>query len=182
MARIHVERYKFCPQCGGPLEKCRLTASKPERLCCSNCDFIFFLDPKLVVLALVPMNGGLVLVRQARADRRDLWVLPGGFVDLGETLEEATAREVHEEICLSIRVSRLLNAYSYLGEQKVALAYLTEYISGELAPGDETLEARVFSPEEIPWDLLGFKTTRQAIRDYLRTLGSVRSALITVGL
>ena len=182
MARIHVERFKFCPQCGGPLEKCRLKASRPERLCCSNCDFIFYLDPKLVVLALVPMNGGLVLVRQAKAGRRDLWILPGGYVDLGETPEEATAREVQEEICLSVRVSRLLNAYSSPGEQKVVLAYLTEYISGELAPGDETLEARVFSPEEIPWDLLGFQTTQQAIRDYLRTLGPVRSALITVGL
>jgi ADP-ribose pyrophosphatase YjhB (NUDIX family) len=164
------------------LEKCRLKASEPEQLCCSNCDYIFYLDPKLVVLALVPMDGGLVLVREAKAGRRDLWVLPGGFVDLGETLEEAIAREVHEEICLSIRVSRLLNAYSYPGEQKVVLAYLTEYLSGELAPGDKTLEARVFSPEKIPWDLLGFNTTRQTIRDYLRTLGPVRSARISVGL
>lgn len=173
MARIRVESYKFCPQCGGPLERRRLKAGDPEQLFCPRCCFIFYLDPKLVVIALVPKDGGLVLVRQAKACRHASWVLPGGFVDLGEPLEEAVAREVLEETHLAVRVSRLFKAYSYPGAQKVVLTYVTEYLSGELAAGDETLEARVFTPEEIPWDLLGFRTTREALQDYLRSLGPV---------
>ena len=176
MARIRVESYKFCPQCCGTLERRRLKAGEPEQLCCPQCGFIFYLDPKVVVVAVVPKDGGLVLVRQDRACRRDSWVLPGGFVDLGEPLDEAITREVLEETHLSVRVSRLLQAYSYPGAQKVVLAYLTEYLSGELAPGDEALEARVFTRDEIPWDHLGFQTTREALKDYLRTLGPVRSA------
>lgn len=169
MARIQAEKYKFCPRCSGLLEKRLLKAGDPEQLFCPKCGFIFYLDPKVVVIALVPRNGGLVLVRQDRPCRRDSWVLPGGFVNLGESLEEAVVREVQEETLLSIRVNRLLNAYSFPGSQKVVLSFITEFLSGELAPGDETLEARIFAPEEIPWDQLGFRTTGLALRDYLST-------------
>jgi NADH pyrophosphatase NudC (nudix superfamily) len=176
MARIRVESYKFCPQCGGPLERRQFKAGDPEQLFCPRCYFIFYLDPKLVVIALVPKDGGLVLVRQAKACLRDSWVLPGGFVDLGEPLEEAVTREVLEETHLSVRVNCLFKAYSYPGAQKVVLTYVTESPSGELAPGDEILEARVFTPEKIPWDRLGFRTTRETLQDYLRSLGLVLHA------
>jgi NADH pyrophosphatase NudC (nudix superfamily) len=169
MARIRAENYKFCPQCSGPLEKRLLKVGDPDQLFCPQCGFIFYLDPKVVVVAMVPKDNGLVLVRQDRAYRRDSWVLPGGFVNLGESLEEAVVREVQEETRLFIRVNRVLNAYSYPGSQKVVLSFITGYLSGELAPGDETLEARIFSPEEIPWDRLGFHTTGWALRDYLST-------------
>ncbi len=169
MARIRAENYKFCPQCSGPLEKRLVKAGDPEQLFCPQCGFIFYLDPKVVVVAMVPKDNGLVLVRQDRDYRRDSWVLPGGFVNLGESLEEAVVREVLEETRLSIRVTRVLNAYSYPGSQKVVLSFITGYLSGELAPGDGTLEARMFSLEEIPWDRLGFRTTHLALRDYLGT-------------
>jgi 8-oxo-dGTP diphosphatase len=167
MARIRPENYKFCPQCSKPLAKHLVKVGDPEQLFCPQCGFIFYLDPKVVVVAMVPKDNGLVLVRQNRTYRHDSWVLPGGFVNLGESLEMAVVREVQEEPCLSIRVNRVLNAYSYPGSQKVVLSFITGYLSGELAPGDETLEARIFSPEEIPWDRLGFHTTRWALRDYL---------------
>jgi 8-oxo-dGTP diphosphatase len=169
MARIRAENYKFCPQCSGLLEKHLVKVGDPEQLLCPQCGFIFYLDPKVVVVAIVPKDNGLVLVRQDRDYRRDSWVLPGGFVNLGESLEEAVVREVQEETCLSIRVNRVLNAYSYPGSQKVVLSFITGYLSGELAPGDETLEARIFTPEKIPWDRLGFQTTGWALRDYLST-------------
>ena len=63
MARIQAENYKFCPQCGGPLEKRLLKACDPQQLICPRCGFIFYLDPKVVVVALVPKDDGLVLVQ-----------------------------------------------------------------------------------------------------------------------
>jgi NADH pyrophosphatase NudC (nudix superfamily) len=169
MARIRPESYKFCPQCGGSLGKRLVKPGDAEQLSCVRCGFIFYLDPKVVVVAMVPKDNGIVLVRQDRAGRRDSWVLPGGFVNLGESLEEAVVREVQEETHLLIQVNHVLNAYSYPGSQKVVLSFVTGYLSGELAPGDEALETRLFSPEEIPWDRLGFHTTGWALRDYLST-------------
>ena len=165
------ETYKFCPQCGGALEKRLLKAGEPERLVCTRCGFVFYIDPKLAVIAIVPLNGGVVMVRRGIEPGYGLWVVPGGFVDVGEPVEEAVVRETLEETHLLVRVERLLNLYSYRDSATVVAAYLTQYQRGNLAAGDESLEARVFVPAEIPWDEIAFRSTRAALTDYLKLLG-----------
>ncbi len=165
--------YKFCPQCGGPLANRLLKAGDPERLVCTACGFVFYIDPKLAAIALVPLDGGLVLVRRAIDPGYGLWVVPGGFVDAGEPVQEAVVRETLEETHLTVRVKRLFNVYSYRNHRTVVLAFLTEYLKGELAAGDETLEARVFRPQEIPWEKIAFSSTRDALREYLKIEGNL---------
>jgi len=159
--------YKFCPQCGGHLEKRLIKEGEPERLVCTACGFVFYIDPKLAAIALVPLDGGLVLVRRAIDPGYGLWVVPGGFVDAGEPVQEAVVRETLEETRLQVRVKRLFNVYSYRDHRTVVLAFLTEYLKGELAAGDETLEARVFALEEIPWEKIAFQSTRDALAEYI---------------
>jgi 8-oxo-dGTP diphosphatase len=166
--------YKFCPQCGGQLEARLIKAKEPERLVCTVCGFVFYLDPKLATIALVPLEGGLVMVRRAIDPGYGLWVVPGGFVDLGEPVEEALVRETLEETYLLVRPVKLLNIYSYRHRQTVIVAYITEYLEGNLGAGDETLEARVFAPEDIPWGEIAFSSTRDALRDYLTLRDSGR--------
>lgn len=168
MSLFLADTYKFCPQCGGPLAKRLVKAGEPERLVCTRCGFIFYIDPKLAAIALVPLAQGLVLVRRGIDPGYGLWVVPGGFVDVGERVEEAVARETLEETHLVVRPVRLLNVYSYHDSPTVVLAYLTEYVAGELAPGDETLEARIFGLNEIPWEHIAFRSTRQALEAYLK--------------
>ncbi|MDP3299157.1 MAG: NUDIX domain-containing protein, partial [Phenylobacterium sp.] len=62
---------------------------EPHRLVCTVCGFVFYLDPKLSVIAVIPMDQGVVMVRRAINPGYGLWVAPGGFVDLGEVLEDA---------------------------------------------------------------------------------------------
>jgi 8-oxo-dGTP diphosphatase len=171
---VLADTYKFCPQCGGPLAKRLLKDGEPLRLVCMVCGFVFYIDPKLAVIALVPLAGGLVLTRRAIDPGYGLWVIPGGFVDVGERLEEAVVRETREETLLQMQVHRLFNIYSYKDTRTVVAAYLTSYVSGELAAGDETLEARVFAPEEIPWDEVAFSSTRDALQEYLQLLKAGR--------
>jgi 8-oxo-dGTP diphosphatase len=159
--------YKFCPKCGGPLEKRLLKPLEPQRLVCTECGFIFYLDPKLSVIAIIPLDGGVVMVRRAIEPGYGLWVLPGGFVDLGEIVEEAVVRETQEETHLTVRPLRLLNIYSYPKHHTVIAAYVTEYVSGELVAGDETLEARIFGLQEIPWPQIAFSSTKEALREYI---------------
>ncbi len=165
--------YKFCPQCGGLLQKRLLKSGEPERLVCTACGFVFYIDPKLAAIALVPLDGGLVLVRRAIDPGYGLWVVPGGFVDAGEPVQEAVVRETLEETHLTVQVKRLFNVYSYRNHRTVVLAFLTEYLKGELAAGDETLEARVFRPQEIPWEKIAFSSTRDALREYLKIEGNL---------
>ncbi len=167
-----VATYKFCPQCGGRLEKRLIKPMEPRRLVCTVCGFIFYLDPKLSVIAVIPMDEGVVMVRRAINPGYGLWVVPGGFVDLGEVMEDALVRETQEETLLTVRPIRLLNIYSYLDHRTVIAAYVTEYVSGELAAGDETLEARVFGLKEIPWPQIAFSSTKEALREYISRYGS----------
>jgi len=161
------ELYKFCPQCGGRLEKKIVHPKEPPRLVCGDCGFVFYLDPKLAGIAIIPWEGGLVLARRGIEPGYGLWVAPGGFVDVGERVEDAIVREVQEEVWLNVRITRLLNVYSYTGRTTVIVAYVAEVISGQPGGGDETLEARVFQPAEIPWEKIAFTSTRDALRDYL---------------
>src|SRR5665648_549025 len=79
--------YRFCPQCGGGLEKRLIKPMEPQRLVCTACGFVFYLDPKLSVIAVIPMDAGVVMVRRAINPGYGLWVVPGGFVDMGEVVE-----------------------------------------------------------------------------------------------
>ena len=166
-----IATYKFCPQCGGGLEKRLIKPLEPQRLVCSLCGFVFYLDPKLSVIAVIPMAGGVVMVRRAIEPGYGLWVVPGGFVDVGEVVEEAVVRETQEETHLTVRPLQLLNIYSYPNHRTVIAAYVTEYVSGELTAGDETLEARVFGLKEIPWPRIAFSSTKEALREYLSRFG-----------
>jgi 8-oxo-dGTP diphosphatase len=165
------ELYKFCPQCGGRLQQKILQPKEPLRLVCSDCGFVFYLDPKLAGIAIIPWEDGLVLARRAIDPGYGLWVAPGGFVDVGERVEEAVVREVWEEVFLNVRINRLLNVYSYAGRTTVIVAYVADVISGQPGGGDETLEACIFRPNEIPWEEIAFASTRDALRDYLTLTG-----------
>ncbi len=171
MSQLLADTYKFCPQCGGTLEKRLLKAGEPRRLVCGACGFVFYIDPKLAAIALVPLDDGVVMVRRAIDPGKGLWVVPGGFVDVGEPVEEAVVRETLEETRLLVRVQRLLNVYSYRGGTTVVAAYITEHLEGQLAAGDEALEARVFAWDKIPWQEIPFRSTRDALREYLGLRG-----------
>jgi len=164
-------RYRFCPACGGALETRSLKASEPDRLVCGACAFVFYLDPKVAVGTIIgATDGRIVLVRRAIEPGYGLWVFPGGYVDRGEELTCAAVREAREECGLEVRIDGLVNIYSYSGRTPIIVVYAATALTGELCSDDECLEARLFSPSEIPWDALAFRSTGDALRDYLSGL------------
>jgi mutator protein MutT len=161
------EEYKFCPRCGGQLESRLLKVGEPERLVCSKCEFVFFLDPKVAAGTIFTLDGKIILARRAIEPSYGKWVFPGGFVDRGETIEAAALRETREEMNVEVRLSELLNVYSYANSPVVVLVFAAEVIGGKLMAADECLEVRGYEPERIPWEELAFTSTRDAIRDYI---------------
>ena len=160
--------YRFCPRCGGKLRWEKIKAIEPERLVCRSCAFIFYLDPKVVAGTLFTIDKSVILLRRGVEPAMGKWVFPGGYVDRGESVAEAAIRETKEESRLEVKLSSLLGVYSYPRSPNVIVVYTAEVTGGELAAGDESLEAGRFAPEEIPWEELGFPSTRDALNDYIR--------------
>jgi ADP-ribose pyrophosphatase YjhB (NUDIX family) len=160
--------YRFCPSCGGALEARLLKAGEPHRLVCSTCGFVFYLDPKVAVGTIIRTGDSrVVLVRRAIEPGYGLWVFPGGYVDRGEAVMTAAVREAREEAGLDVELDGLVNIYSYPGRPMIIIVYTATIVGGELAVDDECLEARLFAPEEIPWPQLAFRSTNEALREYL---------------
>lgn len=159
--------YRFCPRCGGALERRLLKASEPERPVCGRCGFIFYIDPKIAVGTIIDAGSGLVLVRRAIEPGYGKWVFPGGYVDRGEPLTAAAIREAREESGLEVRLDALVNIYSYPGRAPVIVVYAATAIGGAMCVDEECLEGRAFVPPAIPWNDLAFRSTHDGLRDYL---------------
>ena len=160
--------WRFCPSCAGPLELRLLKRGDPERHVCMRCGQVFYQDPKVAVGTIISMDSRIVLVRRAIEPGYGKWVFPGGYVDRGEEVTAAAIREAKEEAGLDVRIDRLINIYSYSGRPLVVVVYAATALGGELCTDEECLEARLFTPAEIPWDALAFPSTGEGLREYLK--------------
>jgi hypothetical protein len=95
---IRHDRYRFCPACGAALELQRLRPDEPKRLVCSKCSGVVYLDPKVVTCVILEIGDKILLMRRKRPDDSHKWLLPGGYVDEGEPVEQAAIREIREEV------------------------------------------------------------------------------------
>ncbi|MGH9441319.1 MAG: NUDIX domain-containing protein [Thermoanaerobaculia bacterium] len=115
--------------------------------------------PRLTVDSLtVDPEGRILLVRRARPPFRGRWALPGGFVELGETVEEACVRETKEETGIDVEIDRIAGVFSRPDRDPrghtASIVFRCRAIAGELAGGDDAAEARWFAPSE--WAALPF--------------------------
>ena len=163
--------YRHCPLCGGALERRALKKGDPERLVCAACGFVFYLDPKIAVGTIIrTTHDRLVLVRRAIEPGYGKWVFPGGYVDRGETLTTAAIREAREETGLEVRLEGLVNIYSYPGRTPVIIVYAATATGGRLEVDEESLESAEVDTSAIPWTDLAFRSTHEALQDYLAGL------------
>jgi ADP-ribose pyrophosphatase YjhB (NUDIX family) len=155
----------FCPRCGHPMEEREVDGRR--RPVCPSCDFVLYLNPKVAVGVIVVQDGQTVLVRRGIGPRTGTWVFPGGYVDLGEAVDEAAQREVLEETGLTVSLDRLLGVYSRPGDEVVLIVYVGFVTQGVARAGSECLELRWFSPDALPPpDELGFWSTAAALQDW----------------
>jgi len=159
---------KFCPRCGTGLVDRYLEAEQHTRKVCSACDFIFYLNPKVVAGAVPMQDGRIWLVRRNIEPSWGSWTFPGGYVDLGEQVTDAAIRETYEETLLNIRIEGLLNVYSYTNVGIVLVVFRATVTGGVAAATPESQEVRAFALDDIPWTRLAFPSTRDALTDYLK--------------
>lgn len=109
--------------------------------------------PKLMVDVVIPSQEGVVLVRRGSAPFEGQWALPGGFVEIGETVQEAAAREAAEETGLAVEVSRLVGVYSDPDRDprghNVSVAFLARVIGGQMQAASDASEVDVLDPDTV---------------------------------
>lgn len=158
----------FCKVCGQPLATTFVEEEERDRLVCTRCGHIHYVNPNVVAGTLPVADGKIWLLKRGIEPRKGYWTFPAGFMEMGESVEEAATRETMEELELSIRIDRLLNVYSRPTMTNVHVVFLAEALSPATA-GKEALDVGLFSPSDIPWDNLAFWSTVQALKDWLNT-------------
>lgn len=112
--------------------------------------------PAVGVGAVVVHEGRVLLIRRGKAPLQGRWVVPGGTVELGETLEEAVIRELREETGLEVRPLELVTVFDRILRDDravryhyVIIDYWCERVSGTLRAGDDALEAVFVAPQDL---------------------------------
>ena len=138
----------FCASCATPLEKHNIFGQ--DRLQCPQCGRVVFYDPKVAAVCLIEREGKVLMIRRGTDLGYGLWSLPGGFVDRGEVVEAAAAREAWEETGLEVAVDSLIGLFSLAGDPVIVAAYTARETGGTLAPGPEALETGFFTLDSLP--------------------------------
>jgi ADP-ribose pyrophosphatase YjhB (NUDIX family) len=158
---------KHCRNCGAAVVY-RLPddGDTRQRAVCPACDTIHYENP-LNVVGTVPHWGDKVLLCKRNIEPRwGKWTLPAGFMELGETTLEGAARETHEEAGAQIEMEGLLTVLSVPRVGQVHLFYRARLLSDVFDPGHETIEARLFGEDEIPWEEIAFRTVKETLERY----------------
>ena len=152
----------FCAGCGT-----RLVVREHEgraRPVCPQCGRVVYYDPKLAAACVIERDGRTLMVKRAVQTGYGLWSMPGGYVDRGEPVETAAAREVEEEAGLLVEIDRLIGLFSDAGNPVVVAAYAAIEVGGTLAPGPESLDVGFFGLDDLP--PLAFPRDEQILRHW----------------
>ncbi len=162
--------FQFCLRCGGALQDEWVEEEERERPVCRTCGFILYRNPKVVAGVIPCQDGRALLLRRMIEPARGKWTFPAGYVELGESVGEAAIRETREEVAVEIGELSLLNVYSYRESPVVTVVYLSRIIGGNPRTGQEAEEVAFFPPEGLPWEELAFRSTHEALRDWIHKL------------
>ncbi|MEM4311882.1 MAG: NUDIX domain-containing protein [Nitrososphaerales archaeon] len=161
---------KYCPLCSKTLQLKVIEEGK-VRLACPNCFFIFWENPIPVVAAILQFKDKIVLVRPNYLPK-GRWSLVAGYVEKGESAEEALIREIGEETNVKARITDFVGSYPVIREDKnlLYIAFHALVEEGEPRPNSEISELKLFYPEEA-LNLLRGRTSGRALEDWTKGKG-----------
>lgn len=139
-----------------------------QRSVCQRCDFIDYQNPKIVAGAVVLKDDKILLCQRDIEPRKGFWTLPAGFMELGESVEEAAKREAQEEALADIEIDRLLAVYSVPRIGQVHVMYRA-HLKGDFGIGPESQAVKLVDWKDIPWSQLSFPTVVWALTHYAET-------------
>jgi 8-oxo-dGTP diphosphatase len=155
---------QYCAVCGSLTEE--RTVEGSSRSVCTACGQVVYLDPKLAVAVLIARDGRILLGKRGPGAREPgKWSFPAGFVERGERVERAAAREAREETGLDVVVGDLVGLFSSDGETVVLAVYEATFAVGEPRAGDDLVEVAWFAISDLPE--LAFPRDQRIVDEWL---------------
>lgn len=137
-----------------------------ERSVCDHCGFIAYSNPRIVTGSVATHDGKILLCKRAIEPRKGFWTLPAGYMENGETVEEAARREAMEEAEADLEIERVLAVYSIPRISQVQIMFRARLAKPHIGAGPESEAVAFFAWDDIPWDDLAFPTVYWALRHF----------------
>ena len=162
---------KYCSSCGETVSYRIPDDDNRERAVCDACGTVHYRNPLLVVGCVAERDGKVLLCKRSIEPRYGYWTVPAGFMELGETLAEGAARETLEEALAPVEIGHQFASVDVVDAGQVHV-FFTGKLTGDFGVGEESMDAALFSEDEIPWDDLAFKSGRFALQKYFEDRGA----------
>ncbi len=131
-----------------------------------NCNTIHYQNPKIITGCLPIWEDKVLLCKRAIEPRKGYWNVPAGFMEVAETAEEGAAREVWEEAEAKVNIWKLHTVFTFTKYAHVYVQFLGDLIEGKYGVGEESLETRLFTEQEIPWSEMAFESSVFALKKF----------------
>ncbi len=161
---------KYCSNCGSLVIDKIPDGDNRHRWVCEHCDIVHYQNPKIVVGSVAEQDGKILLCRRAIEPRYGYWTVPAGFMELGETMEQGATREILEEACAEVQIGHLYASVDVVEAGQVHL-FFTAVLLSDFSAGDESLDAALFSEQEIPWTDIAFRSGKFALEKFFEDAG-----------
>jgi NADH pyrophosphatase NudC (nudix superfamily) len=168
---IRYTHFKFCPKCG----KRDIAAVDNKSALCNACGFLYFHNCSASVAGIVQTPRGIILTKRNFSPKKGRLDLPGGFTDYNESLEDALLRELKEELDIRVKIIAYLGSFPNVYLYKTVTYFTIDTVFVCKAASVESLRMSTeiadvifVTPPAIPFDRIGFASTKQALRRYLK--------------
>jgi ADP-ribose pyrophosphatase YjhB (NUDIX family) len=160
---------KFCPACGQPVESKVPEGDHLPRYVCTACATIHYENPRIIAGCVIDVGGQILMCKRAIEPRHGFWTIPAGFMENGESVQQAAAREAMEEALAHVQIGSLLAIVSVLRAHQVHIMFRARLDPEhpQFGVGPESLETQPYAESEIPWPQVACLSVEFALRRYL---------------
>lgn len=157
---------KFCSTCGAAVVHKIPDGDHLPRFVCTSCSIIHYQNPRVIAGCVPQWQGKILLCKRAIEPRLGFWTLPAGFMENGEALQDAAARESKEEALANVEIGSLLAIVNVLHADQVHIMFRARLLDTDFGVGAESLEVGLYEESEIPWPEIAFLSVEFALRRY----------------
>lgn len=168
---------KFCSACGAAVESRIPDGDHLPRFVCTVCKVVHYENPRIIAGCVPEWQGRILLCKRAIEPRRGFWTIPAGFMENGEAVQDAAARESMEEALARVEIGSLLAIVNVLRAHQVHMMFRARLLDTDFGVGPESLDVALYEASEIPWGDIAFPSVEFALRCYLEDRRAGHEAL-----